>query len=190
MGSRIAIGAGLALVIGLGIWTALPRSDAGSPARDHISAAPLGQPTAPAATAPAATAPAPAGGGDVHARVDACLAVQREVGARRQARGGPAPAGEPSDAAVVAQACAPLFAQPACRDAQLRFDQPPPETRAATVFQACARAYCPILPAPKPSACERQPADGQETFIAWNELRTAILRHDIGDAEATRAFSR
>jgi hypothetical protein len=205
MGSRIAIGAGLALVVGLGIWMAMPGGVAGAPSRvDSIAPTPLGAPSLPTVNAPVpppASAPSLAAPlqprsaaeqarntADVRARVDACLDAQQIVAARRRARGGPTPAGEPSDAGVVAHACAPLFRQPPCRDAHLNFDQPPMEARSATVFQACARAYCPILAAPKPAGCDRAPADGQETFIAWNELRGAILRHDIGDGEAARAF--
>jgi hypothetical protein len=185
MGARIAIGAGLALLIGLGVWVALPNGTVSG--RDTIGAAPLGSPAV--RTPPVAVRNNDNDGG-LRARVDACLAAQRDVAARRQARGGPAPAGEPSDAGIVARACAPLYTQPACRDAQVNFDTPPPEARVMTVFRACARGYCPGLPDPKPSACDHEPADGQETFIAWNDLRSAILRHDIGDAEAARAFAR
>jgi hypothetical protein len=98
------------------------------------------------------------------------------------------PPGEPSDAAVVSKACAPLFAQPACREAHANFDGPPAEARMTTLLQACVRDYCSRLPAPKPSACDKMPEDGQPTFAAWNELRGAILRHDIGEAAASRAF--
>jgi hypothetical protein len=122
--------------------------------------------------------------------VDACLAAQAQVTARRASRGAPTAPGEPTDGAVVARACAPLFHEAACRQAHVDFDTPPPEARASTLLRACEQAYCPLLPAPKPSACDpaKVPADGMETFTAWAELRAASLRHDIGEPEAARAF--
>jgi hypothetical protein len=112
------------------------------------------------------------------------------VAETRRTRGGPAPAGAPSDAAVVAAACAPLFREPACRQAQADFDAPPPERRAVAVIEACARAYCPQLPAPKPSACDHLPGADEEVLGSWVELRSAILRRDLGEAEAARAYPR
>jgi len=130
---------------------------------------------------------------DTHARVDACLAARQKVTARRAERGGPSPAGEPTDGAVAAAACAPLFHEAACRDAQLHFDDPAPAERAAAVLEACKRAYCGKLGAPLPRACDASqppPGDGLETFTVWDDLRRAILRHDIGDAEAARLDER
>jgi hypothetical protein len=198
MGSRIAIGAVLALLIGFGVWAALPNAE---PTRgDRIGGAPLGTPQPLGVPRPPAQVPraAPAADGapaarpadELTRRVDACVAAQREVSARRQARQGPPPEGEPSDGGVVAKACAPLFAQPGCREAHANFDTPPMAARMETLFQACVRDYCPRMPTPKPSACDKMPEDGQATLAAWTELRQAILRHDIGDAEAARAFPR
>jgi hypothetical protein len=199
MGSKIAVLAGLALLMGLGFWAALPNA-APTSRNDRIGGAPLGSPQPlgvphlPTAqlpkVAPPAAEVAPRPSDDVSRRVDACVAAQKDVATRRQARQGPPPPGEPSDAAVVAKACAPLFAQPGCREAHVSFDTPPAEARVPTLFRACVREYCPGLPAPKPSACDKMPADGIETFAAWSELRMAILKHDIGEAEAARAFPR
>ncbi len=193
MGSRIVIGAVLALLMGLGVWAALPSSEP-TKGNDRIGGAPLGSPQPlgvprlPAAQVPPTAAAPQRPGDELTRRVDACVAAQREVAARRQARQGPPPPGEPSDAGVVSKACAPLFAQPGCREAHANFDTPPAEARMTTLFQACVRDYCSRLPGPRPSACDKLPADGPETFVAWNELRQAILRHDIGEAEAARAF--
>ena len=184
---RLLLGAIAAAIIGFAIWSAVP------------STPPLAAPSLPPAReaqrppAPAATpAPAPvAADGDLDAKIAGCLAAQVQVAGARAARGGPAPAGQPTDAAVVSRGCAPLYKQPACRDAMMRFDEPPPERRSAAVLQACARAYCGLLGAPKPSVCanpDAVPQDEQQ-YVAWNELRQAILAHDIGPAAAQRALN-
>jgi hypothetical protein len=182
---RVLLGAIAAAIIGFAIWSAVP------------STPPLAAPSLPreAARPPAAAAapaPVPAGAdGDLDAKIAGCLAAQVQVANARAARGGPAPAGQPTDAAVVSRGCAPLYKQPACRDAMMRFDEPPPERRSAAVLQACARAYCGQLGAPKPSVCanpDAVPQDEQQ-YVAWNELRQAILTHDIGAAAAERALN-
>jgi hypothetical protein len=126
------------------------------------------------------------GAGD-RAAVDACLAAQHEVAAARATRGGPSPPGQPSDGAVVSRGCAPLFRQPACRDVMLRFDEAPPEARAATVQKVCAAEYCPLLADPKPAVCAHWEQD-PTGFAEWGELRAAILKHDLGPELAARAF--
>jgi hypothetical protein len=124
---------------------------------------------------------------DARALVDACVAARREVMARRAARGGPSPPGEPSDAALVSSACAPLYGEATCRDAMLKFDEPPPAERVTRVIDACVRAYCPKLPPPRPGICERQPDDPMERLAAWDALRMAILGREIGHELAQRA---
>src|SRR5215470_15544744 len=163
---------GAALVV----WIALRDGGAGM----HASAA---RPSAPA-PAPAATTPT-----DVNAAIDACIAGAKSVAARRQTRGGPAAPGEPSDSAVVARACAPLFREAACREAHLHFDDPPADGRSQAVLGACKAAYCDELPAPKPRACDPgqpPPEDGLATFQTWDELRHAIWKHDLGEAGVAR----
>jgi hypothetical protein len=125
------------------------------------------------------------GGTDAKSKVDACLAAQQQVGDRRASRGR-APPGELSDGAVVARACAPLFANAECREAMMNFDVPPLEARSSTLFAVCTRAYCPTFTAPRPSACERQAADPSGTAEQWDELRTAVLRREIGEEQAAR----
>jgi hypothetical protein len=194
MSARIGIGAGLALLVGFGIWAALPNSVGATATPGGAAVAPVAPtPPPPQAVAqrPAVdVTPAPPPSAEVRARVDACLAAQAQVAQRRATRGGPTPPGEPSDAGVVAHACAPLYHEAGCRQAQLDFDVPAAPLRVPTVLQACERAYCPMLPAPKPSVCDpaQVPGDGMETYTAWNDLRSAILRHDLGETEAARAF--
>jgi hypothetical protein len=189
---RLLLGVIAAAIVGLAVWFAVPSTP-------PLAAPSLGSATAPsppqreAARPPAPPAPAPAvaPADDLDAALADCLGAQQKVAAARATRGGPAPAGEPSDAAVVSHGCAALYKQPACRDAMMHFDDPPPERRSAAVLQACARAYCGLLGAPKPSVCgnpDSVPQDEQQ-YIAWNELRQAILTHDIGPAAAQRALN-
>jgi hypothetical protein len=128
-------------------------------------------------------------GGDrgVADKVDACVLAQEQVAQRRATRGR-APPGGPSDAAVVAGACAPLFKDAACRDAMMHFDDPPIEARSRVVFDVCTKAYCPTLPAPRPAACERPTAEPSEMPGQWNELRELVLRREIGEEQAARVF--
>ena len=192
MGLRIAVAVAFAAIIGLAVWAAVPRSVDGATA-DEVAA--LARRTTPAgggispdrlAQALAAPAPAAAPAADVDAAVEACVRAQREVAARRRERGRPSPPGQPSDAAVVSRACAPLYKKPACRQALMNFDAPPAEARAATVFSVCARDYCGDLPAPRPAACTRPPNEPSQMAAAWGELRDAILKHDLGERAAER----
>ena len=186
---RLVVAAIVLVLIGVAIWAALPSTPPAAAPRSlpPIAASPTVPQRREAARPPAA---APAADADLEGKITACLAAQEKIGAARAQRGGPAPAGQPSDAAVVSAACAPLYKQAACRDAMVRFDEPPPAQRSRAVLSACAKAYCAELPAPKPAVCARPdnvPED-QEQFIAWNELRQAILEHDIGAAAARRVL--
>jgi hypothetical protein len=130
--------------------------------------------------------------GQSHADVDACLAAGTAVAERRRTRTVALAPNEPSDAAVVAAACAPLFREPACRDAHLHFDDPPVEMRATTVLKACREAYCPKLGPPLPRACDPKAEDSDDpmaVFQSWHDLRTAIYRRDLGDAETERILA-
>ncbi|HEX6836778.1 MAG TPA: hypothetical protein VF334_09410 [Polyangia bacterium] len=192
---RIVIAVIVLVLIGVAVWAALPATPPlaapSLPSLPPIAASPTVPVARREAARPPAEAPSPAADGDLDAKIAACVAAQAKVGAARAQRGGPAPAGQPSDAAVVSAACAPLYKQPACRDAMVHFDAPPPAERSRTVLAACAKAYCGELPAPKPSVCanpDNVPED-QQQFIAWNELRDAILKHDIGATAAERVLS-
>jgi hypothetical protein len=128
------------------------------------------------------------GGPDVRAMVDGCLGAQHDVAARRASRGR-APAGEPSDAAAIARACAPLFRRPECHDAMMDFDAPPPERRVVSILNACAHAYCAVLPAPQPPACAATGSSPSELLGQWSELRAAALRLELGETEANRVLA-
>src|SRR5262249_28495733 len=87
------------VLIGAALVIWMPLRDGG--AGTHASAGTKPAKAAPASGASTAT--------DMNADIDACIAGAISVAARRQTRGAPAAPGEPSDAAVVARACAPLF---------------------------------------------------------------------------------
>jgi hypothetical protein len=133
----------------------------------------------------------PTGAAQTRADVDACLAAGAAVAERRRTRTAPLAPNEPSDAAVVAAACAPLFRETACRDAHAHFDEPAVQLRAVTLLNACRDAYCPKLAPPLPKACDpkAQADDPMEVFQSWHDLRTAIYRRDLGDAETERILA-
>jgi hypothetical protein len=189
MGRIATVGFVLA-VIALAVWAALPSAGTHPSGHAPIVAAPPSPapPASPGSREIPLPPPSPEQK-DVAAEIEACVAAQREVAARRQQRGAPSPPGEPSDAGLVSRACAPLYRQAGCRDAMLRFDEPPPERRSATVFSACARVYCPLLSPPRPSACTDPETVPSDMLPAWTELRQAILTHDIGPAAARRVLA-
>lgn len=197
---RFVLGALAAALVGLAIWAALPSTP---PA---MGSAPVGptpivpngttretarpplapRPLAPTPPTPPPPAPTPVAPDDLDAKIAGCIGAQRLVAQARVQRGGPAPAGQPSDAAVVARGCAPLYSEAACRQSMMHFDDPPPQRRSAAVLEACARAYCDKLSAPKPAACshvDNIPQDEQQ-YTEWNDLRLAILTRDIGASAA------
>lgn len=196
---RFALGVFAAALVALAIWAALPGAPAGMPS-GPVAPAPIvpngppretaRPPLAPRPLPPTAAnpppAPTPVAPDDVDAKIAGCVGAQTMVAQARMRRGGPAPAGQPSDAAVVARGCAPLYREPACREAMMRFDDPPPARRSAAVLEACARAYCDKLSPPKPAVCshvDNIPQDEQQ-YTEWNDLRLAILTHDIGASAA------
>ena len=182
---RFVIGAAGALLVGFAVWAALPSTPPLAGAPGNSSGGLVGPtPIVPKGVAnPTASPPA---ADELDVRIAGCIGATRNVAAARAKRGGPAPAGEPSDAAIVSRGCAPLYKEPACREAMMKFDDPPPERRSATVLQACAKAYCDKLGAPKPAVCGHVDAipEDETQYTEWNELRQAALTHDIG-ASAT-----
>jgi hypothetical protein len=187
--ARLLLGLVALAIVATAVWAAWPSTPplaAPVAPRNIAPVVPTAPPGERARPTPPPSQPPPADA-NLEGKITACLDAQRQVAAARAQRGGPAPAGQPSDAAVVSRGCAPLYHETACREALVRFDDPPPEKRSAAVLTACARAYCPMLAAPKPSVCanpDAVPQDEQQ-YVAWNDLRTAILTHDIG-ADATQ----
>ncbi len=59
---------------------------------------------------------------------------------------------------AIADACADVVVEKPCHDEFKAYDTPP-EERIAKLVETCARAYCPILPAPKPARCTDPGAD-------------------------------
>jgi len=179
---RFVLGAAGALLVGLAVWAAWPSapplagSAGGMPSSELVGPTPI----VPKGVAnPIASPPA---ADELDVKIAGCIGATRNAATARAKRGGPAPAGEPSDAAVVSRGCAPLYKEAPCRDAMVKFDEPPPERRSMTVLQTCARAYCDKLGAPKPAVCAHVDAipEDEQQYTEWNELRQAILSHDIG----------
>ena len=84
---------------------------------------------------------------------------------------------EPEDRQrAIADACADVVVEKPCHDEFRNYDTPP-EQRIAKLVDACARAYCPILPAPKPARCT-DPSGDLASF--WH----AVHLFDLGP-EAT-----
>lgn len=121
--------------------------------------------------------------------IDACLAAMLRIARERAAGNTPDPTAVPSDAGRIAQACAPLYRDPICREAHLAFDRPPIEARAITVARACADSYCPKLAEPRPALCRVQP-NPSELPRMWQELTAAIWRYDLGQNKARRLLGR
>jgi hypothetical protein len=74
-----------------------------------------------------------------------------------------------SRATAAAEACAPLVADAACREAMLRREG---------VLSTCTAAYCPQIEPPRPAICR---PDTEASMPAMLPFALAILRHDLGD---------
>lgn len=111
---------------------------------------------------------------------------------RARARGEAAPENDPKSSR--AAACAPLYREPACREAWMTMATRTRETAGATsgpaagrvdigdVVTACRDAYCPKLTNGRPTLCERDPKGlpPSEWMPLWRELDDAILAYDLG----------
>ena len=87
-------------------------------------------------------------------------------------------------AAVVAEGCSDLFVETACKDAMRRSARVGPERRAAELSRACAGAYCPLLPEPKPRLCAEDLSElGAEALsAAWTPFVARVHSFDLGQA--------
>jgi hypothetical protein len=108
--------------------------------------------------------------------VDACIEVLR---AESKALG-------PQSDGRMARGCAALYKQAVCREAHETYEAAEPTKRAPTLTQRCAAAYCGLLAEPKPRLCGSGDLPAQELGFRWLELRAAIWRLDLGEAQATR----
>ena len=87
----------------------------------------------------------------------------------------------------MAKACASLYVEARCRNAQVKAGELKVHEFARHIMQECSQAYCPILPQPKPQACAE---NSQQSLDSWAELRVAIHRFDLGQAYAHSLQSR
>lgn len=85
--------------------------------------------------------------------------------------------------AIVAEACAGIFAERGCRDAWLAAAKADPTSKISGIVKGCRAAYCPVLPAPKPVLCEARFEGGggpSELWKHWPDFFAAMLERDLG----------
>jgi hypothetical protein len=81
-------------------------------------------------------------------------------------------------------ACSHLYAEGTCREAWVTLGGTAAaerEVRRAEAIESCSRAYCPLLPAPRPQSCQGQGGDAD----SWRELQLAIFTFDLGTDRVT-----
>jgi len=108
--------------------------------------------------------------------VDACIEVMRTQAAST----------DPARAGKMSRGCAAVYKDPTCRDAHLKTDEVEPAKRALTLTRACAQAYCPKLPEPRPKLCDPDLDKPGDLAELWWELRLEIWKLDLGAAESQR----
>ena len=109
--------------------------------------------------------------------VDACIQTLRVEAAN---------ASDPQADGRMVRGCAEVYKELPCKDAHVRYDEAEPAKRVGTLTQRCAAAYCQKLPEPKPRLCGSGDVPAQQLGYLWLELRTAIWKLDLGEAEASR----
>ena len=116
------------------------------------------------------------------AAVDTCIAAVRasadEADATLAGRG-------------VATACAPLFAEPACREgfATAWAETTSPAERTRILVEACTAAYCPKLDAPKPALCAAPAETPTARSEQWHAFQRVVLTRDLGAPRADRVLA-
>jgi len=78
--------------------------------------------------------------------------------------------------------CKHLFFEPGCYQAWDRAETAPPSQRIGIIIDGCRAAYCPILPAPRPRACE----ENSSSPTLFHELQQAIFELELGKVTADR----
>ena len=129
-----------------------------------------GSGAAPGASASAASSSAPL------QPIDACIETIRTE----------AKSTDPQAEGRMAKGCAAIYKEEICKTAHLSYDAPEPASRPGTLSQRCAAAYCEKLAAPKPRLCGSEEVPAQQLGYLWLELRIAIWKHDLGEADASR----
>jgi hypothetical protein len=91
----------------------------------------------------------------------------------------------------VATACAPLFAEPACREgfATAWAESTSPAERTRILVDACTAAYCPKLDAPKPDLCVAPAEDFVTRARQWQSFQKVVLTRDLGAPRAERVLA-
>ncbi len=97
--------------------------------------------------------------------------------------------GQGDDARSAAAACAELFERADCRQAHRRAPDLPLDSYVATIFEECAREYCPVFdPTTRPAACNNidDVASADQPARAWSDLRAAIWALELAPADRER----
>ena len=91
----------------------------------------------------------------------------------------------------VANACAPLFEEPSCREGYvLAWDErTSPASRIGVLVDACSAAYCPKLGEPRPALCMHRATQLAPLSEQWQEFQRAALTRDQGAARAERVLA-
>lgn len=120
-------------------------------------------------------------------QIEACrFALQSEFDQevaiwRARTRGEDPPERDPESRGEAFRACAPLHQEPACRDAWIGATAEGfAAERMQRVATVCRDAYCPKLPEPKPSMCERFGKTPSENAELLQDFDDAVLRLELG----------
>jgi biopolymer transport protein ExbD len=91
----------------------------------------------------------------------------------------------PRDHAIaISNACVDIHSVRGCREAFDDMAKAPPSEAINILFTRCAAAYCPLLPAPRPAACDRMPDGHADRLVAWLALEKAIVTFELGEERA------
>lgn len=117
--------------------------------------------------------------------VDQCIRTIVGVGQDRCHRAG-------AGAKVISE-CAPMYGDASCREGFTRAGtaEMSPADRIQSFVEPCVAAYCPRLPAPRPSICALTPEavrsmPMREKSSAWSELNMTIVAQEHGTEAAIK----
>lgn len=89
---------------------------------------------------------------------------------------------------LVVEGCKDFVREPTCRDAWVESTSMDPLARAPVIARECRRAYCPVLPQPKPVLCGRTLTSlrSDEVSPIWMNFLTAIFARDLGSNNSSQ----
>src|SRR5688572_10285288 len=91
----------------------------------------------------------------------------------------------PADREIaITNACVDIHSVRGCREAYDEIAKASPSEASNILFTRCAAAYCPLLPAPRPAACDIIPDGHADRLAAWLMLEQAIVVFELGPDRA------